>query len=114
MIHQIITAGSYCGELSLPGWHFLIEEIILILFGALVILMFELLLALMLLCGLIVGLLLYRFAKRAGAALACAAFTPPLRVAEAPLVAQPQVRGLPRKILEAITGVGIRCEQHKE
>jgi peptidoglycan/LPS O-acetylase OafA/YrhL len=113
MIHQI-TAGSYPGELSLPGWHVLIEEISLILFGALVILMFELLLALTLLCGLIASLLLYRFAKRAGAVLARAAFTPLLRVAEAPLVAQPQGRGLPRKILEAITGVGIRCEQYKE
>lgn len=69
MIYQIITASSYLDVVSSSGWDFLIEDISLALFVALVILMIELWLVLRLLSGLTASLLLYQLTTAAGTAL---------------------------------------------
>jgi hypothetical protein len=69
MICQVITAIGYLSKVGQPGRHDLIESISLVWFGMLLALMAELLMALMLLAGLIVGFSLSHFVSLADKAL---------------------------------------------
>ncbi len=69
MIYQIIAASSDLGGRGLTSWHFSVEDISLALFGALVVLMADLLLMLALVVMLIAGFLFYQFTRTVGTAL---------------------------------------------